>query len=738
MSPQAKTSAPASGAQSLKLQIVLCAVRRWWKVAVPLGLLLAAAAGAAVHFTFVPTYTAEVWLIIRDRKDHLLGGGGGEDPGKFIANQIEMMHSPPIVNPVAAIPAVAATPEIAAALDPVQALKQQVKIYPRGQSEYFVVQFSSTDPHSAALIPNEIAKAYLDVQRRTEGFRASELMKLLDHELGQQQILVEQARAAWYNEYTSAVGISPDLVLASQKTTRVIAESGVEAALLTQLTNAEVECLLVGVSIGYQEKQPPSEPTPSEVEAQVASDPEIKRLAFVRAELASLVEEYRNTASGAAAIKRLRELEQKQKQADDDLAATQATLRAQVRSSLLAESKARHDAELLRLRAKKAELETVVSTIQAKLKGEQVKEEHQAEAQRTVGDKMFKVELLKSDYERLQERLDLLKKRTEAMGLEQRAPSRVEVYEYAAVPLLPDRTAPYQRAALAAAGAFLLPLGLAVGVELLLRRIGSRDQLETGNAIAVVGEITTLPGPERRLVHKTEIATPQAQLFEECIDGLRTYLTLVQSLKGMRVLAVASSISGEGKTTLASQLALSLASAKGEPTLLIDGDIRLPDLHKLFGIGRGPGLVEVLRGEVSATAAIQTTSNDTLHVLAAGRLRSSPHRLMNNGEFADLIEELKDTYRYIVIDTPPVLPASESLIMAQAADATILCVRRDYSRVAQVKEAYSRLQAAGVKTVGAVLNGIPSREYAYHYGSYYYARSRYADDVDEIVENQAG
>src|SRR5688500_17281132 len=126
----------ARGNQALKYQIALSALRRWWKVATPLGVLLAVEAGASVYLTTHPKYTAEVWLIIRDRQDHLLDGTGREDPVRFIANQIEMMRSPPVINAVAAIPAVAKTPEIERAVDPVQALKRRVKIVPRGQSEY--------------------------------------------------------------------------------------------------------------------------------------------------------------------------------------------------------------------------------------------------------------------------------------------------------------------------------------------------------------------------------------------------------------------------------------------------------------------------------------------------------------------------------------------------------------------------------------------------------------------------
>src|SRR3954453_22677953 len=156
---QRRIAAANSGRdQSMKFDIALCAIRRWWKLATPLAILLAAAAAAVILLSYKPTYTAEVWLIIRNRQDHLLGSSGLEDQGNFIANQIELTRSPPIINPVASIPAVAKTPEVARERDPASAIKRQIKIFPRGQSEYFVVQFRSVHPESAALIPNEIAQ----------------------------------------------------------------------------------------------------------------------------------------------------------------------------------------------------------------------------------------------------------------------------------------------------------------------------------------------------------------------------------------------------------------------------------------------------------------------------------------------------------------------------------------------------------------------------------------------------
>src|SRR5439155_609351 len=114
---------------------------------------------------------------------------------------------------------------------------------------------------------------------------------------------------------------------------------------------------------------------------------------------------------------------------------------------------------------------------------------------------------------------------------------------------------------------------------------------------------------------------------------------------------------------------------------------------------------EVLHNRVPLEDAIDTSFSEQLHLLTAGSPDSSPHRILGSGKFPILLKQLREKYEHIIIDTPPVLAASEALVLARAADAAILCVRRDYSRVDQVRNAYARLQGAGVKTAGAVLNG---------------------------------
>jgi Mrp family chromosome partitioning ATPase len=91
-----------------------------------------------------------------------------------------------------------------------------------------------------------------------------------------------------------------------------------------------------------------------------------------------------------------------------------------------------------------------------------------------------------------------------------------------------------------------------------------------------------------------------------------------------------------------------------------------------------------------------------------------------NGVFGALLESVPEDYRYVIIDTPPVLAASESLVLAKSADAFLLCAMRDVSRVSQVKKATERLVAAGGRLAGTVLSGVPISQYVHRYGSYPY------------------
>ncbi len=290
-------------------------------------------------------------------------------------------------------------------------------------------------------------------------------------------------------------------------------------------------------------------------------------------------------------------------------------------------------------------------------------------------------------------------------------------------PATPVEVFPYRNMTLAVLAGLCLPFALVVAWERLVGRVSDSLTLERQSHVSVLGEIAHLP-VRTPVAHSSASARIRhdLRLFEESIDSLRTSLTLSEEFGNLRVLAVTSAANREGKTSVASQLAVSFTRATGKPLLLIDGDMRCPDIHNVFDVPLEPGLAKVLSGECSLEEAIVTSWSDLVHLLPAGRLEVSPHSLLGNGAWTSLMAKIPPFYRYVLIDTPPVLSASEALVLAKSADASLVCVMRDVSRVDQIRRILDRLAAAGGHPVGLVLNGVPAKNYSYRWGDYSYTR----------------
>ena len=167
---------------------------------------------------------------------------------------------------------------------------------------------------------------------------------------------------------------------------------------------------------------------------------------------------------------------------------------------------------------------------------------------------------------------------------------------------------------------------------------------------------------------------------------------------------VTSASGGEGKTSLASQLAASLARS-WRKVLLVDGDLRHPAAHKLFELHQEPGFSEVLRGDVPVGDAIKPTALSRLWLLPAGNWDAHAVQALAQDGVRGVFEQLKEQYDFIIVDSCPVLPVADALVLAQHVDGVIFSVLRDVSRVPAVHAAQQKLQALDVRTLGAVVIG---------------------------------
>jgi capsular exopolysaccharide synthesis family protein len=245
--------------------------------------------------------------------------------------------------------------------------------------------------------------------------------------------------------------------------------------------------------------------------------------------------------------------------------------------------------------------------------------------------------------------------------------------------------------------------------EVRQRRVRSAGEVSRGLGIRVVGAVPSLPNLEHHLVGPNGEPDLEGHPALESIDAIRTQLLRDADAEATRMVMVTSATHGEGKTTVASHLASSLARA-GRKTLLIDGDLRRPSAHQLFELPMQPGFSEVLLGEVELTDAVQATTLEGLSFMAAGQWDREVLTALARDGLVGIIEKLQQEFDFVVIDSHPVLPATDSLLIGQRVDAVILSVLREVSQMPRVYAASQRLTTLGIRVLGAVVNGADPEE----------------------------
>jgi polysaccharide biosynthesis transport protein len=178
---------------------------------------------------------------------------------------------------------------------------------------------------------------------------------------------------------------------------------------------------------------------------------------------------------------------------------------------------------------------------------------------------------------------------------------------------------------------------------------------------------------------------------------------------------ITSAIGGEGKTTLAAQLAARCGNA-GVSTLLIDSDFRRSALCTLLDVTEGPGLSDLLKDETTIEQVVMPVQGGVFFLLSAGTFLEDTSRVLQGPKFGQLINQLRQRYDLIIIDSPPVLPVPDALIMGRWADGAVLAARYDISRFPQVERARRQLDNAGIPILGTVINGM--RDSDSYYGRY--------------------
>ncbi len=798
---------PAAGSGPNALTLIVNAVRRWWKIAAPIGIALAALAVGVTWWLYEPVYVASAWFHVRPN-ERLIAEPGRQGTDRFLQTQVALVQSPVVLGPVLQIPEIAALRELREEESPLDYLSSKIQVDPVGDSEFLKISLEGHDREDIRSIVAAASEEYLKVYNEESSQALQKMIRYLTEEQNRQSVEIKRLRENVREFTMQATGNDPysvpddtlgigsrnasalqsplgDLksrlwtVEIEQQRLReqldaakrsiavqplVVSDEAIEAevnmnsqvnALREELDDqaadrSDEERQALEVQLGafelklrqrvkeeleiqaYQQllaDQPVDVPSHT-VEQNISEYPPVVQQQKVILAIQSSLNELESKLQRPTGTRRYQQVQQELKDAEQELEDIKQEVRVSVEEELQAETVRNRQEELSKLAAGLRDLEVHEEILRTNIREiEERQQSEQGEFAPRSGTITLELELARGALDRAQAVHDRIADRLLEIKTEIRAPARVELQEPARVSSIPVEKRPYRRMALFAAAGLCCPFGIAVLWEASRKRVFDAEQIRSTVNLPVLGEVACLPS--QGLLHWPGTAgrhTREARIYEDSVDILSHNLAMAESLKHVHVLVIASAVPGEGKSTLASQLAAALARTQDERVLLVDGDFHAASIQAFFSVPDRAGLMDVLRAECDVDDAIELTDNPNLHVMIAGRRNGSMHHLVKNGRLTATMDQLRTEFRYIVVDSPPVLSAGDALAFGRMADATLMSVLRDVSQLPQVSLAVERLVSAGANPIGAVLGGVPSKTYTRHYGQPSRARTTVSAD----------
>ncbi len=289
----------------------------------------------------------------------------------------------------------------------------------------------------------------------------------------------------------------------------------------------------------------------------------------------------------------------------------------------------------------------------------------------------------------------------------------------AETPTSPVRPRPVRNGILGVFSGLLLGVGLAFLREYLDDSLKTKDDLERAvPGVSILGLIPRVGGwrsrEEPRLVSVADSKSSAAEAYRT----LRTSIQFLGLAKPVRTLQVTSASAGEGKSTTVANLGVAFARA-GQRVVIVGCDLRRPRIHEFFGIGNSLGFTSVLLGRLPLSASVYPVRGQSgLSVLPAGPVPPNPAEVLTNPRVDDLLAEIDADI--VLIDSPPILPVTDALVLAPRVDATLVVSLAGATTRKEVARAVEMLRQVGAPVAGAVLNGI-AVEGSYGYGYRYYS-----------------
>lgn len=567
----------------------------------------------------------------------------------------------------------------------IDAFLDGLSVTPLRNSRLVDVKYRSPDPALAARIANSVGDGYIQQNLEYKFLASKEATDFLEARLSEQRDVVQRAELALqrYREQNDAISFADRENIVVQKLADLNA-----AVTAARITRSQKE------SIYNQLQNSRNDPSLLDTFPAILANSFIQQM---KGDLANLQRE-RTT---------LRETLLEGHPRMVDLASSIKTTQARI------------DAEVQKIvQSVRSELDAAIAQERSLV---QALEAQKGEAL-GMNQKYIEYSVLEREAQSSKQLYDSLMQRAKETGVSgELRTSNIRVVDQAEQPRDPSSPRTMVNVGLGFIGGCFLAGLFVFGSEYVDSRIKTPEEIKTFLRLPHLGMLPLVAGKGKSAEKDTSYVRldgPVPASFAEAFRVLRTNVLFANAAQGGQSILVTSTGPGEGKSTVAANLAISLAQA-GRRTLLIDADMRKPKVQSVFGLSQEPGLSNLLVGDAKASECVLKSQTQELWILPAGRIPPNPAELLGSKRYRDFIASLKNHFEWVVIDSPPVMAVADASVIVHGVTGALFVIGSEMTSRHTARRAVEQLESSQAKFYGAVLNRVDLEHNAYYYSHYY-------------------
>ncbi len=593
------------------------------------------------------------------------------------------------------------------------AIKAGLKIK-RGQTDgesnnIIELDYKNVDAENARDVLNELCRTYIEYRREVNAQEETRLLFKLETQIDKLQtdLTNKEDRLRNFKENHSMIHLSKDVNLIVNKLADM--EIKYQETQLALLENKERLTTLKS-HISQQEI--------NVVQSMTYENPTHKKLAELELELNTLMGEYSSdhfrVKQITTQIENLKKAMQGEIQKEiTEKAVSRTLIKNPIRQSLL-ENYVNLNIQISSLEVKRIAQEQIIEKLNQEMTKLPSLEQEYAYLQRQTESLLKTMQMLKMKLEETKIRRDSKE-------------SELKILELAKTPKVAIASKKPSSIIIGFFIGIIIGIALAFFLEYLDQTVKEPTDIEKMLETPLLG-IVPLIEADNAIVKSEELAKSVLEPFRT----LRTNIKYIASQHQSKLFMICSAVKGEGKTTLAINLAITFAM-DGKKVLLVDCDLRRSQIHTLLSVPKKTGLTDYLTGQKGLEDIVKTTIQEDLFVITSGDRPNNPAELLGTPKFNEFLAEARTSFDIIIIDSPALIPVSDTIAMAPYMDCCIMIARALWTPLKAAKQAKSQLSRIGANIIGGVLNGITHSRgyYPYYYGYYGYYAYKYSYDYDE-------